>query len=149
MASSTRIVPAPSTSEGSLASAGAERAPFVGRTVCRLPIQWFHLPFKRPWRLLVILSLLTVIGVGGTLIGLPLWAEYHYRLAQKALERYRLSEARAHLECCLRVWPSSFGVHLLAAQTTRRLEDLEAAEKHLARCQEIKGGLPPEVVLEE
>src|SRR5262249_35367451 len=39
--------------------------------------------------------------------------------------------------------------HLLAAQTARRLGDYEAADQHLARCQEIRGGLSPEVELEQ
>src|SRR5262249_27670266 len=54
-----------------------------------------------------------------------------------------------HLGPCLRLWPSSFEVQLLAAQTARRLGDLEAAEQHLARCQEIRGGLAEEVGLEQ
>jgi predicted Zn-dependent protease len=47
------------------------------------------------------------------------------------------------------VWPSSFEIHLLAAQTARRLGDFEAAEQHLARCQEIRGVQSPEVDLEQ
>jgi tetratricopeptide (TPR) repeat protein len=38
---------------------------------------------------------------------------------------------------------------LLAAQTARRLGDYEAAERHLARCKEIRGGPTPEVELEQ
>src|SRR5262249_26993574 len=58
-------------------------------------------------------------------------------------------QAQEHLQRCLRVWPGSFQAQLLAAQTARRLGGYEEAEHHLARCQEIRGGLPEEVVLEQ
>jgi len=105
--------------------------------------------FRRPWRALAGLLLLAAIGLGAGIAGLQVWARYHYQSAQRALERHQLKEARAHLESCLQVWPSSFDVHLLAAQTARRLDDYESAERHLARCQELRGGLPEEVVLEQ
>src|SRR5262245_16277867 len=78
-----------------------------------------------------------------------LWAGHHARAARRALDRYRLGEAREHLAHCLQVWPSSVEIHLLAAQTARRLGEFEAAEMHLARCQQIQGGLTPEVELEQ
>ena len=115
----------------------------------RRAVESLRRPFRRPWRSLAVLLLLTAIGLGAGLTGLQVWARFHYRSAQRALERYRLPEARAHLESCLHVWPSSFDVHLLAAQTARRLDDYQSAEHHLARCQELRGGLPEEVVLEQ
>jgi tetratricopeptide (TPR) repeat protein len=78
-----------------------------------------------------------------------LWAGHHWRAARRALDRYRLAEAQEHLTHCLQIWPSSFETHLLAAQTARRLGDYEAADQHLARCQEIRGALAPEVELEQ
>jgi tetratricopeptide (TPR) repeat protein len=106
-------------------------------------------PCRRPWLFLAILSLLAVTGFGAGVVGLHLWAGHHYRAARRALDRYRLEEAREHLECCLWVWPSDFEVRLLVAQTARRMGDYEEAERHLARCREIRGGVTDEVVLEQ
>jgi tetratricopeptide (TPR) repeat protein len=105
--------------------------------------------FCRPWRALAVFLLLAAIGLGAGMVGLQVWARFHYQSAERALERHQLKEAQTHLESCLQVWPSSFDVHLLAAQTARRLDDYESAERHLARCQELRGGLPEEVVLEK
>jgi predicted Zn-dependent protease len=112
-------------------------------------VVWLRVPFRRRRGALALFLLALVIGVGGWLTGRHIWAEYHYRAARRALERYRLPEAQQHLDQCLQVWPSSFEVRLLAAQTARRLGDLEAAERHLACCQEIRGALSPEVGMEQ
>ncbi len=104
---------------------------------------------RRPWRLLAVVSLLLTIGLGAALFGLHAWAGFHYWRAGRELERYRLVEARAHLESCLHVWPASFDVHLLAARTARRLDDYDAAERHLSRCQQLRGSLSEDVVLEQ
>src|SRR5262245_32482477 len=106
----------------------------------RRAVAWLGSLFRRPWHSLAVLTLLGIISLGLALVGRQVWAGYHYRSAGQALERYRLAEAQAHLEQCLRVWPSRFEVRLRAAQTSRRLGDLEAADRHLARCQEIRGG---------
>src|SRR5262245_20596107 len=73
-------------------------------------LQWLRSPFRRPWRSLAILSLVMLIGLGLGLTGLHLWAAYHYRSARQCLDRYRLAEAREHIEVCLHVLPSSFEV---------------------------------------
>src|SRR5262249_31437995 len=62
-------------------------------------------------------------------------AEYHYRAAKKSLARYRLREARAHLACCLKVWPRSGLTHLLAARVDRQLGEFRSAEEHLTVAQ--------------
>jgi tetratricopeptide (TPR) repeat protein len=112
-------------------------------------LEWLCLPFRSRRRARAILILLVVIVFGVWFSGRHLWAELNYRSARKALERYRLAEAQEHLEKCLQVWPSSFAVHLLAAQTARRLGNFEVAEQHLARCQEIRGALSQDVALEQ
>jgi tetratricopeptide (TPR) repeat protein len=117
--------------------------------VFRPSVEWFRLPFRRPRRLLAILLLVLLIGLGVGIATANLWAGYHSRAARRALDRYRLAEAREHLARCLQIWPSSFEIHLLTAQTARRLGDYETAELHLARCQEIRGALSPEVELEQ
>ena len=115
----------------------------------RRGLTWLRGARPRPARLLALVALLLVIGLGLTLAGGHAWAGDHLRDAERALGRYRLPEARGHLARCLRAWPRHFRAHLLAAQTARRLDDFEAAERHLARCQEIRGGLPDAVVLEQ
>jgi tetratricopeptide (TPR) repeat protein len=103
----------------------------------------------RPGRLLALLLLLAALALGLAFCATQVWAWYHFQGAQQDLRHYRLAEARDHLDKCLRFWPHSFQTHLLAAQTARRLGDLEEAERHLARCQEIRGGFPEEVVVEQ
>jgi tetratricopeptide (TPR) repeat protein len=117
--------------------------------VLQRSVEWLWQLFRRPGRTLAILSLVALIALAAGLVVAHLWAGYHYRAAQRAFERYRLPEAREHLEHCLQVWPSKFEIHLLAARTARRLGDLEAAELHLGRCQEIRGVSAPEVELEQ
>src|SRR5207247_269393 len=50
------------------------------------------------------------------------------------------AEAYQHLNACLRRWPDSPGVHLLAARAARRLERLDPAEEHLDACQRLQAG---------
>jgi tetratricopeptide (TPR) repeat protein len=99
------------------------------------------------------LLLVVLIVLSAVLALLPIsaqaWGWYHRREAQKALKLARIPEAQAHVEQCLRVWPNSFEIHLLAAQLARRQDDFQEAERHLSRCQEIRGGIPEEVVLEQ
>lgn len=115
----------------------------------RRALQWLRHPFAAPRRSLTVLALLAVIALGLALTGRQLWAAHHYRAARRALERYRLVEARTHLDRCAAVWSGDFDVQLLAAQTARRLGDYESAEWHLARCQAIRGGVPEVVVIEQ
>jgi tetratricopeptide (TPR) repeat protein len=112
-------------------------------------LAWLRGLFRRPVRLLALVSLLTLVGLGIALAGTQVWAYHHYRAAQEALRRYRLSEAQAHLQTCLRIWPYSYQTRLQVAQTARRLGDLEEAERQLTRCQEMRGGFPEEVMVEQ
>ena len=70
-----------------------------------------------------------------------LWAGYHQYAGLSAFKRYHSTEARAHLEACMRVWPwsRSARLHLLAARAARRDGDFEAAEQHLRECQDYSG----------
>jgi tetratricopeptide (TPR) repeat protein len=70
-----------------------------------------------------------------------LWAGYHQYAGLSAFKRYHSTEARAHLEACMRIWPwsRSARLHLLAARAARRDGDYEAAEQHLRECQEYSG----------
>src|SRR5262249_8886398 len=73
-------------------------------------------------------------GLAGVCGGRHLWAEYHYRAAEKALGRQRPREALAHLNCSLRVWPKGPAAHLLAAPAARQTGGPDEAEQHLGVC---------------
>jgi tetratricopeptide (TPR) repeat protein len=93
---------------------------------------------RRTWALLLLGAL--VVAWSGRL----LWAEHHLRAARRALDRRAYPEARAHLDCCLGVWPQSRTAYLLAAQCARRDGDLDGAERLLADC--VRHGVDPSAV---
>jgi tetratricopeptide (TPR) repeat protein len=93
-------------------------------------------PRRHPW--LAVLALVPVL-VGTGVAGAFLWAQYHLRAAEAALERSDLDEAQHHLDRCLQVRFRSAAVHLLAARTARRREDYPRAEQHLAACLDLEG----------
>jgi predicted Zn-dependent protease len=86
---------------------------------------------RRTSRWSLVAALLALIGLGGYFSGWHLWAFHHSRSARRALQRYDLPRARAHLSLCLEVWPTSAQTHFLAARTARRAGDTEDAERHL------------------
>ena len=94
-------------------------------------------PIRRRW--LLIALMLPVLGLGVYIAAWQLWAEYHFRAAQKDLERRELSSARGHLAHCLEVWPNGLGTCLLAARTARRARDYDTAE-HLLNTYRKLGG---------
>src|SRR5690606_25264753 len=81
-------------------------------------------------------------------IGLWRYAVQQWQSAQVAIREERLQDAREHLRICLRVWPRSTEVHLLAARAERLMGDLPAAEAHLNRCLELESGPTDAVRLE-
>ena len=115
----------------------------VGR-VFRLPGHTWKVIRRRP-RLTVLSVVVLVAGAG---FGLWRYALGEWRAAQTALKNERPQEAQEHLAFCLRVWPRSLDVHLLAARAARLTGDLNAAEAHLNRCIELQGGATEGVQLE-
>jgi tetratricopeptide (TPR) repeat protein len=85
---------------------------------------------RRPWVLLTALALLA----GAAWAARHAWAWYHFDAGLAALGRYHTDEARAHLQSCLRVWPDSAPVLLLAARAERRAGNLEEAGRLLDEC---------------
>ena len=65
-------------------------------------------------RITLIMLLLALTGFGLFSAGRHLWAEYHFRAAQKELERHALAAAQQHLMQCLAIWPDSADACLLA-----------------------------------
>jgi Flp pilus assembly protein TadD len=102
-------------------------------------------PIRRRW--LLIALVLPVLGLGVYIAAWQLWAEYHFRAAQKDLERRELSSAQGHLAHCLEVWPNGLGTNLLAARTARRARDYDTAE-HLLNTYRKLGGHPEMLHLE-
>ena len=60
----------------------------------------------------------------------------------------RPAEAQDRLKFCLRVWPRSPDVHLLAARAARLTGNMPDAEAHLNRCIELQDGATEGVQLE-
>ncbi len=94
---------------------------------------------RHPLRLLGIVSLLAVTGLGLFLVGIQLWAAYHLRAARDCLERYHTSEAPSHLEACRWVRPKDPEVLLLMARTARRIAYFDKAEEVLNQYEALHG----------
>src|SRR5262249_2585211 len=115
--------------------AGASgRSPGSARSLLMAILTPAKLARNRLLRWLLAAALLVVIGLGVYAFAWGLWADNHFRAAQRALDRDDLNEARAHLQLCLEVRPRSPDVHFLLARTERRLGSFEAAERHLIAC---------------
>jgi tetratricopeptide (TPR) repeat protein len=87
--------------------------------------------------------LVTIGGWTVCSVGLP---RYHLRAAQRALEQFQPALALAHLDPCLKAWPQSSEIHLLAARAARLADDAQGATLHLQECEQL--GWSPAVALE-
>src|SRR5688500_14746420 len=76
-------------------------------------------------------ALLALTGYATYRVVLHYRASHHYLAAQDALARRDLAQAMFHLRNSLSVQPNSLAARFLAAQTARRLGDLQEAERHL------------------
>src|SRR5262249_21291815 len=95
--------------------------------------------WNHPLATLVVLLLLAVTGLAGAKAGRHVWAEYHYREAQRSLERREFDRARDHLARCLLAWPYSAEVPSLAAGPARRAGAYDDAKRYLKECQRLGG----------
>jgi len=83
-------------------------------------------------RVSVKLVLIAAVVFSGVWVASPhILAWYHYRAGAKALEQYHSEQARDHFAECLRRWPTSSEVHLLACRAARRHGDYEEAKQHI------------------
>jgi tetratricopeptide (TPR) repeat protein len=108
---------------------------------------WLSRDLKRPWRLLLFVALLGVIGLTAYLGYCQWWASRHLAAATEALRRSDLTKARAHLLLCLEVWPDKDEVHLLLARTARRAGDYAEARASLDTYRTL-GGITEHIDLE-
>jgi tetratricopeptide (TPR) repeat protein len=107
-------------------------------------LSWVFARLRRPRVWLPVL----VLAGAGLLAGPYLGAAYFCRAGRRALDGHRPGEARACFERCLRVWPRSAEVHLLASRAARLAGDYDAAEHHLAKCQLLEGSPSEASILE-
>jgi tetratricopeptide (TPR) repeat protein len=98
-------------------------------------------------RALFALVLLLIVGVVGLSTYRQLWADYHSREAERALQRRDFDAAQAHLRLCLEVWRSDPETHFLLARTARRAGSYGDAEQHLSQCKKL-GWIPEAIALE-
>jgi tetratricopeptide (TPR) repeat protein len=103
--------------------------------------KWAAWRRRHPWLFAAALLLLAaLLGWAGYRAHGYVEARSHFRAAQQALGRQEWSEARGHLDECLRSWPDSPAVHLLAARALRRLGLPDEAEEHLDGCRRHSAG---------
>lgn len=99
-------------------------------------------------RLVLVLVLLAVTGLGLSVAGAYGWAEYHFRRARAETALQHHARAYHHLTQALRVWPRSAPTHLLAARAARRAGLLKEAGHHVKESQRLYGQAPEDLRLE-
>jgi tetratricopeptide (TPR) repeat protein len=113
------------------------------RTFFLIPLRAAHAALgsvaSHPWLSLLVVALLAAIALGTSIVGLNIWAGYHFRSAQANFERYHDAEAMTHLEACLQVWPHDPQTLLMAARVARRLGAFPEARELLDRYESARG----------
>jgi tetratricopeptide (TPR) repeat protein len=90
-----------------------------------------------------VLLLLAAGCAGGYFYALGQW-----HAAQEDVREGRYAEARDRLTLCLRLWPRSSDVHLLAARLERLDGHMDEADAHLKVCMKLQGGATEATQLE-
>ena len=75
------------------------------------------------------------------------WWQYHYRAALEAMNRFQFERAQGHLDKCLRLWPRSVSINLLAARLARLSGNYELAREHIFAAEKW-GGVNPATAFE-
>jgi len=108
-------------------------------------LQWIGRAVRsHPWRTALVL----LAAIGLTAAGAYACARAQWRDAQAAVRERRFDDAERHLRFCLRVWPDSPEVHLLAARHARLTGEYPTAEEHLNRCLRLQNGATEATQLE-
>jgi tetratricopeptide (TPR) repeat protein len=104
---------------------------------------------QQEWRRLLVGGLFAFLlgGAVGFALQWPL-AWNNLSKARKALDEYRVNEARDYLARCLHYQPGNKEAHLLLARVCWQLEQYEEAEEHLHRCEQLHGKQTEEVQFE-
>jgi tetratricopeptide (TPR) repeat protein len=96
----------------------------------------------------VALGLVAVILVNIFLAVLHVYAYAHYRAAQTESAANHDTQAKDHLQACLKIWHNDPQCLLLAARTARRLGAFDDTEILLNHCQSVRGKEDDDVYLE-
>lgn len=94
-------------------------------------------PVSNRARLAVLAVVLGTVLIGAYPIGRQLWAAWHFRAAESALEKKDFAEAHRRFVQAMEVWQSSGETAFLAARAARRSGDLDAAQKLIADAQRL------------
>ncbi len=100
-------------------------------------------------RAFALISLVVSLSFGLWMISFFCLAEYHLRLARKALSRQRYEPALAELHEAIWYRPVSADLHLLAGRTARQAGKYPVAWEHLHKCRALQKGVTSELQLEE
>jgi len=92
--------------------------------------------------------LVVLVLLGGAAFGFWRYAIYQWHAAQAAVKDDHPQEALRRLALCLRVWPDSPEVLVLAARASRLSGDFQAAEGYLNRCLKLQRGSSDAVQVE-
>jgi tetratricopeptide (TPR) repeat protein len=84
--------------------------------------------------------LFAILALAAFGAGLYAFALRQWTWAEVALSEDQPAEALDRLSLCLRIWPRSPEVHLLAARAALLSGDLDAAESHLNQCLRLQNG---------
>jgi tetratricopeptide (TPR) repeat protein len=93
----------------------------------------------------LVVALVLAAGAAGAVYG---YVWHKWQTAQLDLREGRWEDARAGLEVCLTVWPSSPEVHRMAARAARMCGDIADAEAHLKQCIRLENGASEATQLE-
>jgi len=110
----------------------------AGLAWCVLSSAWVQ-ALRRPWRVLGIGALVSLIGLVGIVISLYVQSFMHFRSGRSALERHHNVAALDHFQIYLRSWPQDPEALLLSARACWRLQQFEAAERYLRKYQQAGG----------
>jgi tetratricopeptide (TPR) repeat protein len=101
------------------------------------PGRWSGLVRSR--RLWAVAALLALVAGCLALAAPGLRAFYHLRAARADMQRYHNRQAIAHLQACLRTWPSNADALLLSARAARRARAYDEADRLLVKYQRVRG----------
>jgi tetratricopeptide (TPR) repeat protein len=92
-----------------------------------------------PSRIALTIGIVALLTWGTFAVRRQAWARRHFQETQRALDQGDLDLAQRHVERCLEVWDDRAAVQLLAAQTARRREAYDEADRRLSQCERLGG----------
>jgi tetratricopeptide (TPR) repeat protein len=96
-------------------------------------------PWHDPWRMLLLLIVVPLVGVGGYFAYVNLRAEHNFRQAELARRQRDFAGARRYALANLAARPNGAREHFLLAQVARQTGAFDEAEDHLDECHRLEG----------